>query len=211
MREGMARVVPVPLLSLFTGYELETMVCRPRKLLPWVCLCHGDTPDQCPSRTSVPSRTWKSEMCSGGSAPFWGGAGGQVACTSTQTHGACPLPAPPSQCTSEWRGQCRRLTVCPSTGVWQPRYPPAPFEVGGDVQRGGAVCAPGPVVLGGDGVLLQHRALPLPALRVGPHPAAQDHRGLPGQRLRHPGRLLLAGGGFLFFLGKRGKHPASLV
>lgn len=26
MREGMARVVPVPLLSLFTGYELETMV-----------------------------------------------------------------------------------------------------------------------------------------------------------------------------------------
>ncbi|XP_030333717.1 E3 ubiquitin-protein ligase HERC2 isoform X5 [Strigops habroptila] len=27
VREGMARVVPVPLLSLFTGYELETMVC----------------------------------------------------------------------------------------------------------------------------------------------------------------------------------------
>lgn len=26
VREGMARVVPVPLLSLFTGYELETMV-----------------------------------------------------------------------------------------------------------------------------------------------------------------------------------------
>lgn len=29
VREGMARVVPVPLLSLFTGYELETMVCPP--------------------------------------------------------------------------------------------------------------------------------------------------------------------------------------
>lgn len=28
VREGMARVVPVPLLSLFTGYELETMVSR---------------------------------------------------------------------------------------------------------------------------------------------------------------------------------------
>jgi hypothetical protein len=27
LREGMARVVPVPLLSLFTGFELETMVC----------------------------------------------------------------------------------------------------------------------------------------------------------------------------------------
>lgn len=26
VREGMARVIPVPLLSLFTGYELETMV-----------------------------------------------------------------------------------------------------------------------------------------------------------------------------------------
>lgn len=27
VREGMAKVVPVPLLSLFSGYELETMVC----------------------------------------------------------------------------------------------------------------------------------------------------------------------------------------
>jgi E3 ubiquitin-protein ligase HERC2 len=27
VREGMSRVVPVPLLSLFTGLELETMVC----------------------------------------------------------------------------------------------------------------------------------------------------------------------------------------
>ncbi len=27
VREGMSQVVPVPLLSLFTGYELETMVC----------------------------------------------------------------------------------------------------------------------------------------------------------------------------------------
>ena len=27
VREGLARVVPVPLFSLFTGYELETMVC----------------------------------------------------------------------------------------------------------------------------------------------------------------------------------------
>lgn len=26
VREGMARVIPVPLLSLFTGFELETMV-----------------------------------------------------------------------------------------------------------------------------------------------------------------------------------------
>lgn len=27
VREGMSRIVPVPLLSLFTGFELETMVC----------------------------------------------------------------------------------------------------------------------------------------------------------------------------------------
>lgn len=27
VRAGIARVVPVPLLSLFTPYELETMVC----------------------------------------------------------------------------------------------------------------------------------------------------------------------------------------
>ncbi|XP_077868707.1 E3 ubiquitin-protein ligase HERC2-like [Saccoglossus kowalevskii] len=27
VREGMAKVIPVPLLSLFTGYELETMIC----------------------------------------------------------------------------------------------------------------------------------------------------------------------------------------
>lgn len=32
VREGMARVVPVPLLSLFTGYELETMVSE-----NWLC------------------------------------------------------------------------------------------------------------------------------------------------------------------------------
>lgn len=33
VREGMARVVPVPLLSLFTGYELETMVSTYRTSL----------------------------------------------------------------------------------------------------------------------------------------------------------------------------------
>ena len=32
VREGMARVVPVPLLSLFTGPELETMVCGSREI-----------------------------------------------------------------------------------------------------------------------------------------------------------------------------------
>lgn len=77
--------------------------------------------------------------------------------------------------------------MCPSTGVWQPRHPSASFKVCGNVQGGGALCTPDPVVLGGDGVLLQHWALPLPSLRVGPHKAAQDHRWLSGQRLRHPG------------------------
>ncbi len=32
IREGMAKVVPVPLLSLFTGPELETMVCGSREI-----------------------------------------------------------------------------------------------------------------------------------------------------------------------------------
>lgn len=27
VRDGMSKVVPVPLLSLFSAYELETMVC----------------------------------------------------------------------------------------------------------------------------------------------------------------------------------------
>ena len=38
VREGMARVVPVPLLSLFTGYELETMVCPPPRAAALQCL-----------------------------------------------------------------------------------------------------------------------------------------------------------------------------
>lgn len=38
VREGMARVVPVPLLSLFTGYELETMVRESSSRL-WRHIC----------------------------------------------------------------------------------------------------------------------------------------------------------------------------
>ena len=33
IREGMSRVVPVPLLSIFTGYELETMVGNSLEML----------------------------------------------------------------------------------------------------------------------------------------------------------------------------------
>ncbi|XP_019484450.1 PREDICTED: E3 ubiquitin-protein ligase HERC2 [Hipposideros armiger] len=48
VREGMARVVPVPLLSLFTGYELETMVCGspdiPLHLLKSVATYKGTEP-----------------------------------------------------------------------------------------------------------------------------------------------------------------------
>lgn len=32
VREGLSKVVPVPLLSLFTGYELETMVCGSQEI-----------------------------------------------------------------------------------------------------------------------------------------------------------------------------------
>ncbi|XP_048453850.1 E3 ubiquitin-protein ligase HERC2 [Rhincodon typus] len=49
VREGMARVVPVPLLSLFTGYELETMVCGspdiPLHLLKSVATYKGIEPN----------------------------------------------------------------------------------------------------------------------------------------------------------------------
>ena len=48
IREGMARVVPVPLLSLFTGFELETMVCGspeiPISLLKSVTTYKGKIP-----------------------------------------------------------------------------------------------------------------------------------------------------------------------
>ena len=45
VREGMSRVIPVPLLELFTGAELETMVCGspdiPIKLLMAVATYKG--------------------------------------------------------------------------------------------------------------------------------------------------------------------------
>lgn len=45
VRAGLARVVPVPLLSLFSGYELETMVCGspdiPLELLKSVAVYKG--------------------------------------------------------------------------------------------------------------------------------------------------------------------------
>lgn len=45
VRAGLAKVVPVPLLSLFSGYELETMVCGspdiPLELLKSVAVYKG--------------------------------------------------------------------------------------------------------------------------------------------------------------------------
>uniref|UniRef100_A0A2C9K806 HECT-type E3 ubiquitin transferase n=1 Tax=Biomphalaria glabrata TaxID=6526 RepID=A0A2C9K806_BIOGL len=49
VREGMAQVIPVPLLSLFTGYELETMACGsqdiPLSLLKSVATYKGIEPN----------------------------------------------------------------------------------------------------------------------------------------------------------------------
>ncbi|XP_059157195.1 E3 ubiquitin-protein ligase HERC2-like isoform X2 [Physella acuta] len=49
VREGMAKVIPVPLLSLFTGYELETMACGsqdiPLSLLKSVATYKGIEPN----------------------------------------------------------------------------------------------------------------------------------------------------------------------
>ena len=48
VREGMSKVLPVPLLSLFTGYELEMMVCGspdiPLHLLKSVATYKGTAP-----------------------------------------------------------------------------------------------------------------------------------------------------------------------
>lgn len=73
VREGMARVVPVPLLSLFTGYELETMVggsrppswqglsvVTPPTLLPRLTCPRGLG---CSARQSPPSRAASSPPC----------------------------------------------------------------------------------------------------------------------------------------------------
>ncbi|MEE6507644.1 hypothetical protein FKM82_027611 [Ascaphus truei] len=43
VREGMARIVPVPLLSLFTGYEIETMVFIPAFLMHQLYLMYYKT------------------------------------------------------------------------------------------------------------------------------------------------------------------------
>lgn len=112
VREGMARVVPVPLLSLFTGYELETMVSE---------------------------------------SALWAGA------ILHRLGGAA-------------------LTAFMSSGVWKSRHPAPPAEVGGNVQGGGADFGPHPVVLGGDGVLLQHGEVAFPEVRLGSHSASSHHR-----------------------------------
>ena len=55
VREGMARVVPVPLLSVFTGFELETMVCGspdiPLHLLKSVATYKGQSCRQSPLKS----------------------------------------------------------------------------------------------------------------------------------------------------------------
>lgn len=68
-------------------------------------------------------------------------------------------------------------------GVRQPRHPAPPAEVGGHVQRRGADGAAHPVVLGGDGVFLQHREVSVPEICLGPHTPAPHHRRLQGPRL----------------------------
>lgn len=64
VREGMARVVPVPLLSLFTGYELETMVCPPLHCASLQRPSRGNPLNQHHVSLSVKPRSWRSEICS---------------------------------------------------------------------------------------------------------------------------------------------------
>lgn len=53
VREGMARVVPVPLLSLFTGYELETMVSASSTYKHRLSKCHHEFLLDCMSLVCV--------------------------------------------------------------------------------------------------------------------------------------------------------------
>lgn len=116
VREGMARVVPVPLLSLFTGYELETMVSE-----NWLCY------------RELPSGFWLARL------PHF----------------------------------------FLYSGVRKPGHPSPPAEVSCYVQGGGADIGAHPVVLGGDGVLLQHGEVAFPEIRLGTHAASPHHRRLP--------------------------------
>lgn len=67
----------------------------------------------------------------------------------------------------------------PSSGVRKPGHPSPPAEVGGHLQRSGADVSAHPVVLGGDGVLLQHGEVAFPEVRLGSHTPASHHRWLP--------------------------------
>lgn len=68
------------------------------------------------------------------------------------------------------------VNVFLSSGVWKPRHPSPPAEVGGHLQGGGADVVAHSVVLGGDGVLLQHGEVSVPEVRLGSHTPASHHR-----------------------------------
>lgn len=68
------------------------------------------------------------------------------------------------------------LTALMSSGVWKSRHPAPPAEVSGYLQGSGAYLSPHPVVLGGDGVFLQHREVTFPEVRLGPHSTSSHHR-----------------------------------
>lgn len=59
VKDGMSKVVPVPLLSLFSGYELETMVCGspdiPLALLKSVATYKGMAVFECDDFISEPN------------------------------------------------------------------------------------------------------------------------------------------------------------
>lgn len=65
------------------------------------------------------------------------------------------------------------------SGVRKPGHPSPPAEVSRYVQGGGADVGAHSVVLGGDGVLLQHGEIAFPEVRLGTHAAAPHHRRLP--------------------------------
>jgi len=71
--------------------------------------------------------------------------------------------------------------------MWQSRHSAEPAQVGGDVQGRRRVGVSDAVVLGSDGRVQQHRAVAVPALRVGSHAPSTHHRRLQRPRLCHPG------------------------
>lgn len=119
VREGMARVVPVPLLSLFTGYELETMVresssrlwshicpqvvCRFYSVCLFLCRCAEARTSRCTCWSQWPLiKGWSRQHLSfSGSGTWWSPSQTQRGLYSWGSSGAAHVCRAPSLISEE--------------------------------------------------------------------------------------------------------------